>query len=196
MMNRARSVSPAAKRSTPAAATAIPATEAIEAPAVPPKDEVPATETAAEEAAPTTAGTAATEPEAAIEKSEPAVAAVDSTKAVTPKEGRRKSYFGGFGGPKKDTVEGENEKPLQKITNIFRNPSKAVRNNKEPKKEVAAPTTVEETPAQAASEPTTQAEEPVAEPEQKQQNSIGDVTADSVTVGQPQQSAPAVSASA
>ncbi|KAK8196650.1 hypothetical protein M8818_006817 [Zalaria obscura] len=150
-MSQARAKSPAAeKRSAPVAASTA-------APAVPPKDETvvsPATEeplavAATEPAATETAATETTAPAATTESA--------PSKVASPKESRRKSYFGSLGA-KKTEGETTEEKSSSKFGSIFRKPSQAYRSkSQEPKKDLVAPTekteeeaVVDETEAPAA----------------------------------------------
>ncbi|KAI5206674.1 hypothetical protein E4T38_03792 [Aureobasidium subglaciale] len=140
---------------------------ATDAPAVPPKDD----EVVA--AAPVVEAPAAT-PEVAAEEAvkEPIVPAtetkIETSKAATPKENRRKSYFGGFGGAKKEKTDAESPQEdksmLGKVTGLFRTKSQAAR---PVKKETVTPT--EPVPAipateTAATEPTVVDTPTVVEP--------------------------------
>ncbi|CAD0094318.1 unnamed protein product [Aureobasidium mustum] len=160
LVKKARSKSPAPGTST-------------DAPAVPPKDDEVV-------AAPVVDAPAATT-EPAVEKpvAEPIVPAtetkIETPKSSTPKESRRKSYFGGFGGAKKEKTDAESPQEdksmLGKVTGLFRTKSQAAR---PVKKENVAPT--EPVPAipstETAAKPTVidtlavaepKVEEPVAE---------------------------------
>ncbi|KAH0076526.1 hypothetical protein KCU86_g23454, partial [Aureobasidium melanogenum] len=77
-------------------------------------------------------------------------------KSGTPKESRRKSYFGGFGGAKKEKTDAESPQEdksmLGKVTGLFRTKSQAAR---PVKKENVAPTEpVPAIPTETATEPT------------------------------------------
>ncbi|KAH0388331.1 hypothetical protein KCU92_g1132, partial [Aureobasidium melanogenum] len=159
LVKKARSKSPAPGTST-------------DAPAVPPKDDEVV-------AAPVIDAPAATT-EVAAEKpvAEPIVPAtetkIETPKSGTPKESRRKSYFGGFGGAKKEKTDAESPQEdksmLGKVTGLFRTKSQAAR---PVKKENVAPTEpVPAIPTEAATEPTvvdtpavaeSKVEEPAAE---------------------------------
>ncbi|KAG9882239.1 hypothetical protein KCV05_g20506, partial [Aureobasidium melanogenum] len=141
LVKKARSKSPAPGTST-------------DAPAVPPKDDEVA-------AAPVVDASAATT-EVAAEKpvAEPIVPAtetkIETPKSGTPKESRRKSYFGGFGGAKKEKTDAESPQEdksmLGKVTGLFRTKSQAAR---PVKKENVAPTEpVPAIPTETATEPT------------------------------------------
>lgn len=152
LVKKARSKSPAPGTTT-------------DAPAVPPKDDEVV-------AAPVVEAPAATS-EVVGEKSveEPIVPAtetkIETPKAATPKESRRKSYFGGFGGAKKEKTDAESPQEdksmLGKVTGLFRTKSQAAR---PVKKENVAPT--EPVPAipatETATEPTVVDTPAVAEP--------------------------------
>ena len=152
LVKKARSKSPAPGTTT-------------DAPAVPPKDDEVV-------AAPVVEAPAATS-EVVGEKSveEPIVPAtetkIETPKAATPKESRRKSYFGGFGGAKKEKADAESPQEdksmLGKVTGLFRTKSQAAR---PVKKENVAPT--EPVPAipatETATEPTVVDTPAVAEP--------------------------------
>lgn len=118
---------------------------------------------------------------------------------VTPepgKEKRRTSFFGGFGA--KNNAEGETEGEKKRgLGGLFRNPSKAVKSNKE-KKENSAPAKVDEE-AENKPEEEVAAEEAVKDEETKKEDeeakaAIGDVPAEAVAVGQ--STTPAVQATA
>lgn len=146
-----------------------------EAPAVPPKAEETVVAPAIEE--PVVAAPAATESPAEAPATEASDKVAD--KATTPKESRRKSYFG----------SGQN---------IFRKASQAVRGNKEPKKENVAPAAEEkavasEAPVVSEETPAVQTTEPTAETKAEEPQAIGDVVPEAVTEGK---SAPVVSAAA
>lgn len=203
LLSKARAKSPGAskreeKKDVPAA---------VEAPAVPPKDEIKAeepvtapaaTEPAVDETSAATATTAAPV-EAPATEAEP-----KKEEATAPNNTRRRSYFGSLGQKKEKTESetSENEKPLGKLSNIFRKPSQAIRgsNDKTPKKENVHAEKVEETPVEAMSEETAAADavkpETAATETSEQQQSIGDVVPEAVSVGQPQTTNPTVSASA
>ncbi|EOD43707.1 putative immunogenic protein [Neofusicoccum parvum UCRNP2] len=145
-----------------------------------PKEEAKPVET---EAAPVTEGEAA--------------AGTTATATATPepgKEKRRTSFFGNFGA-KANEGEADGEKK-RGLGGLFRNPSKAVKGNKE-KKENAAPAKVDEE-AENKPEETPATEEAAKEEEQKKEEepkpAIGDVVPDAVAVGQ--SSTPAVQATA
>ena len=152
LVKKARSKSPAPGTTT-------------DAPAVPPKDDEVV-------AAPVVDAPAATT-EVVGEKSveEPIVPTtetkIETPKAATPKESRRKSYFGGFGGAKKEKTDAESPQEdksmLGKVTGLFRTKSQAAR---PVKKENVAPT--EPVPAipatEAVIEPTVVDSSAVAEP--------------------------------
>ncbi|KAG9678503.1 hypothetical protein KCU99_g1306, partial [Aureobasidium melanogenum] len=140
LVKKARSKSPAPGTST-------------DAPAVPPKDDEAV-------AAPIVDAPAATT-EVAAEKpiAEPIIPAtetkIETPKSGTPKESRRKSYFGGFGGAKKEKTDAESPQEdksmLGKVTGLFRTKSQAAR---PVKKESVAPTEpVPAIPTEAATEP-------------------------------------------
>jgi hypothetical protein len=152
LVKKARSKSPA------------PGTTA-DAPAVPPKDD--------EFIAAPAVGTPAATTEVVGDKSveEPIVPTtetkIETPKAATPKENRRKSYFGGFGGPKKEKTDvespQEDKSMLGKVTGLFRTKSQAARPVK--KENVAATEPVPAIPAtETATEPTVVDTSAVAEP--------------------------------
>jgi len=149
-----------------------------DAPAVPPKDEP-----LVEAVAPSTETTAVDSPvvDAAAAKAEEA--AVVPEAAVSPKDGRRRSYFGGFG-QKKEKTEGEteSEKPAGKFSSMFRKPSQMSRSNtteKLNKKENVVPETVESKPVETTEPLTT-----------------GEAVPETITAGEAHQSTPTVSATA
>ncbi|PSK45347.1 hypothetical protein B9Z65_2487 [Elsinoe australis] len=209
-LNKARAKSPAAgKRDVKEAEKA----SAVDAPAVPPKDE----ESKPTEAAPlaatgeTPAATATTDATTEPKVDTPALASATEApkteetpvatdnKATTPKENRRKSLFASFGsGNKKEGETTESEKPFEKLGAMFRKPSQAIRGSgekKDAKKENVVPEkAAEEKPVETTPATTTDATKPTEA--EKPQESIGDVTADSVEVGKPQQTNPTVSATA
>jgi len=151
--------------------TEVPAVAAVDAPAVPPKDE--------EE-------TAVTD----IKDTEiPATTETTTAKVASPTENRRKSYFGSLG-QKKDGETSETEKPLSKFTNMFRKPSQANRGNK---KENVAP--VEQSHITEKTEVPAVTEEPAAKTNGTEPEAIGDVVPEAVSVGH-SQSTPTVAASA
>ena len=192
LMNKARAKSPANGKREAAISTET-------APVVPPKDDEvsAATEPQPEE----TAGDALPSTSAATEADKP-VAGRPTEPRATPKDSRRRSYFGSFAGNKKEKTEGENdEKPFGKIGSIFRRPSQAVRSatNKDSKKENVTPEKVEEAPAESK-EPeidnaTKKPEATSTEPE-KTEEAIGDVVPAAVNTEQPGQNNPTVSAAA
>jgi hypothetical protein len=163
LVKKARSKSPAPGTTT-------------DAPAVPPKDDEVI-------AAPAVDAPAALN-EAVVEKpvEEPIVPAtetkIETPKGVTPKENRRKSYFGGFGGAKKEKTDlespQEDKSMLGKVTGLFRTKSQAAR---PVKKETVAPT--EPVPAipatETVTEPTIVDTPAVAEP--KVEESVVDAAA-------------------
>lgn len=192
LVNKVRAKSPASsKRSAPATTPS----STTEAPAVPAKDEEPVLASKGEEtAAPNAEAAAPIEPTAATQREEPITnaattepAVTDSTaKATTPKDSRRKSYFGS-----------DSEKPLSKFTNIFRRPSQAGKDVKTTKD--AKPAVPEKIEEPATTETGKPAEKTLAEnkvPETTSQQSIGDVVPEAVSVGQPQEHTPSVSAAA
>lgn len=137
LMNKARAKSPAAgHHQTTSPSTNEPAVKpeiaTSEAPPVPAKDNVPALDGTkeAEDTVP-----AETADESAPTSDNAAKTALPST---IPKENRRRSYFGTFGGAKKEGVA--EEKTPSKFGSIFRRPSQAQREAliKEPKKDSAA----------------------------------------------------------
>lgn len=163
LVKKARSKSPA------------PGTTVTDAPAVPPKDN--------EVAAAPIVDAPATTTEVVAEKpvEEPIVPVtetrIETPKGVTPKENRRKSYFGGFGGAKKEKTDvespQEDKSMLGKVTGLFRTKSQAAR---PVKKENVAPT--EPIPAipatETVTEPTVADTSAVAEP--KVEESVVDAT--------------------
>lgn len=173
LVNKARSKSPA-----PAAST--------EAPAVPPKDDEVVAAPEAEVPA------ATTEPAAETPVAPTAETKVETPKVATPKDGRRKSYFGAFGGAKKDKTDvetpQEDKSVLGKVTGLFRTKSQAARPAKKenvpteavpavPATETAAEPTVEskvdETPAVVepkAEEPAIETAAPAVESQQTPAN--------------------------
>ncbi|KAI4725115.1 hypothetical protein E4T49_07124 [Aureobasidium sp. EXF-10728] len=152
LVKKARSKSPAPITST-------------EAPAVPPKDDEVVAAPVVE------APAAATEVVAEKPVEEPVLPAtetkIETPKTGTPKESRRKSYFGGFGGAKKEKTDAESpaedKSMLGKVTGLFRTKSQAAR---PVKKENAAPTEpIPAVPAtETATEPTVVDTPAVAEP--------------------------------
>lgn len=177
LLSKARAKSPAAgKRETKESS-------AVEAPAVPPKDEPVLEETKAESSLPSAAPATEHVPAPIAGDAEMSGAtAVDASevKATTPKESRRKSLFSG---------------------NMFRRPSQAIRratDTKETEKENATTLKAEETPAETATDvaaPATAAQTAV-ETEGKPSETIGDVPAEAISVGQPQETHTTVSATA
>lgn len=167
-------------------------------PTVPPKDKEETVAPAAEEI-PAAAPIAAEETPAAIEAPATTEAPAAAAPATTPevKEKRRTSFFGNLGGSVKKTGA-EGEKAPSKLSGLFRNPSKAVKSNKEkeatPAKTEETPETVPEVPAAEETKPAEPAAEPAAPAAEPA--SIGDVVPDAVTVGQASKSTPPVTASA
>lgn len=173
-----------------------PTTEA--APAEAKKEEKPAEETKSEEKP----------AEKAAEATEPATGVTATASAATPeasKDKRRTSFFGNLtGSVKKEKSEGETdgEPKHSKLGGLFRNPSKLGK-SKEAKKETTTPPKVEEeTPAKEESSapvipaPETEASTTAPEASNTNQNSIGDVVPDAVTVGQAPKASAAVHATA
>lgn len=126
---------------------------------------------------------------ATIETSDEPIA--ETAKPTTPKENRRKSYFGGG----------------NKISSMFRKPSQAIRGNKDSKKDNVAPATEEtlpaaETSASAPAEtldvPTTVETEASQTIETKAEEplSLGDANAESTTAGEEHKPSTVVSAAA
>lgn len=138
-----------------------------------PKDEVKPAET---EAAPVAEGEAAGTTATAVATPEPG------------KEKRRTSFFGNFGA-KNNEGEADGEKK-RGLGGLFRNPSKAVKGNKE-KKENSTPAKVEE---EAETKPEEAAAVEEAKKEEEPKAAIGDVVPDAVAVGQ--SSTPTVQATA
>ncbi|CAD0055362.1 unnamed protein product [Aureobasidium pullulans] len=141
LAKKARSKSPAPGAST-------------EAPAVPPKDDEVVAAAPVVEAPAATTEVAAEKPveETIVPSTE---TKIETPKTATPKESRRKSYFGGFGGAKKEKTDvespQEDKSMLGKVTGLFRTKSQAAR---PVKKENAATTesTVVDTPAVAGAQ--------------------------------------------
>ncbi|KEQ83048.1 hypothetical protein M438DRAFT_375534 [Aureobasidium pullulans EXF-150] len=140
LAKKARSKSPAPGAST-------------EAPAVPPKDDEVVAAAPVVEAPAATTEVAAEKPveETIVPSTE---TKIETPKTATPKESRRKSYFGGFGGAKKEKTDvespQEDKSMLGKVTGLFRTKSQAAR---PVKKENVAPT--EPVPAIPATEAAT-----------------------------------------
>ena len=188
LLNKARAKSPAAEKRTASTNTS--------APAVPPKnDEALETSKLDDSVAPVAPATTETAAPLAAETEPATENATRPTAATTPNQTRRKSYFGSLGGAKKDGETTESGTPLGKISNIFRRPSQAARGSKEARKENNVPEKISEPATTHTTEPTVASEAPLTEPEREQQ-SIGDVGADAVNLGQHQHSNPTVSASA
>jgi len=172
-MNKVRAKSPANPERS--------AHKTEEAPAVPPKaEEAPVAAPAVDEPTITAPATEAAPVEEAVVE--------PTAKITTPKESRRKSYFGA---------------PGNKISSIFRRPSQAVRSNKDTKKENITPAAEEgaatTTEMPVVSEPVKTETPAVAEtkPQEPQQSqAIGDVGPESISVGQEHKSSPVVSAAA
>ena len=164
MMNKVRAKSPANVNRS--------ATKTEEAPVVPTKTEETTIPTVEE---PTVAAPTTTE---AATLDEP-VGESAATTATTPKEGRRKSYFGGSG---------------NKISSIFRKPSQAVRGNKEAKKENVTPAAEETTTATEA--PVVASEVPSTAESKVEEHKPVDAATEASTVGREHQSSPAVPAAA
>lgn len=125
-------------------------------------------------------------------------AGTTATATATPepgKEKRRTSFFGNFGA-KNTEGEADGEKK-RGLGGLFRNPSKAVKSNKE-KKENATPAKVEEEAENKTEETPAAAEEAKKEDEEakkeEEPKAIGDVVPDAVAVGQ--SSTPTVQATA
>lgn len=135
---------------------------------------------------------------------------------TTPRESKRSSIFGTFKskdkkGDKSDAEKSEGEeKKSNKLGGIFRNPSKAIKSNKETKKEETKPTVDADKEDKKAEQIAANKADPIqAEAvenlktvddkanEAKKEQTIGDVVPDAVSVGQPQeQGAPPVQATA
>ena len=181
--------------------------------------EAETTEATADKAAePATENSAAPVTDAAAiaptEKKEEASTPKES--ASTPKESKRSSIFGTFKskdkkGDKSDAEKSEGEeKKANKLGGIFRNPSKAIKSNKESKKEETKPTLEGDKEDKKADEIAATKADPLAKEavenlstvqdkrgEAKNEQSIGDVVPEAVSVGQPQeQGAPPVQATA
>jgi hypothetical protein len=178
LVKKARSKSPGPGRST-------------QAPAVPPKDDEVVAAPVVD--APVAATEAAAADKTTEEPTAPATETkVETPKAVTPKESRRKSYFGGMG-PKKEKTDAESPQDdkslLGKVTGLFRAKSSAAG-----KKDNVAPTT-EPLPTAAAAETTTTTEPVVGEVPAVAETKV-DESAAPVAESQPAQNNPTVSAAA
>lgn len=165
MMSKVRAKSPANVNRS--------AIKSEDAPAVPPKAE------GAEVVEP--AGVAPVSTETVPAAEEPF--SETSNKAVTPKENRRKSYFGGS----------------NKISSIFRKPSQAVRNTESSKKENVSPTAEDKavaTETPAVNEEAVVSEAPVTEAVAPEAEASNEATSEALPVGHEHKDASVVSAAA